>query len=84
MTKKNNVVIEGVMETTATMAKEPIITLKELFERLVQVETKLDMKTANDMIVAKRFKSFTLIIILVEVVNFIFNFFILSILKQVI
>lgn len=49
------------------------ITTKELFERLIALETKLDMKTENDKIVARRFKSFTYIIIFIEVINFVFN-----------
>lgn len=51
------------------------ITMKELFERVVQLETKLDMKTENDIIVAKRFKYFTYVIIFIEVVNMVFNYF---------
>lgn len=51
------------------------LTQKGLFERLVRLESKLDMKTANDLIVAKRFKSFSIIFIFVEVINVLLNVF---------
>lgn len=50
--------------------------LKELFERVVQLETKMDMKTENDKIVAKRFKGFIYVIIGIQIINLIFSYFI--------
>ena len=50
------------------------ITLKEVFERVVALETKLDMKSQNDIVVARRFKGFTYIIIGIQVVNLIINY----------
>lgn len=55
--------------------KTNILTEKGLFERLVRLESKLDMKTTNDLIVAKRFKSFSVIFILVEIINVGLNVF---------
>jgi len=52
------------------------ISLKELWEKVLILEGKMDAKTENDIIVAKQFKHFVFIIISVEVLGTIINYFI--------
>lgn len=52
---------------------EAKITLKELYERLVILETKVDAQGNVNKITAKRFTAFAWIVILFEIVNFALN-----------
>ena len=47
------------------------ITIKEVFERLVTLETKFDLKKEGDRRIAHRFFFFSIIIIVLEIFNLI-------------
>lgn len=45
------------------------ITLKELFERMIKLETKFDEKTKSDNLVSKRFTYWAITISVLEIIN---------------
>jgi len=73
MTKKSeHIIIKGEMETKPNNE----ITLKEVYERLVALETKFDYQVAKGEGMGRRYGYLTAFIILVELVNFVFNYLI--------
>lgn len=53
--------------------KPQIITIKEVFERLVALEAKYDLKISDDRKTSKYFKRFALFLLFFELVNFVLN-----------
>lgn len=52
--------------------------LKDLYERLITLEAKMDAKTENDKIVAKVFKRFVFVMIGFQLLNFIITYLVFS------
>lgn len=55
------------------MQTEEVITIKEVYEKAVQLETKIDGEIAKGDSMARRFRQLVVLIIAIEVVNFLLN-----------
>ena len=64
------------MATTLLDDKPQIITIKEIFERCVALETKMDIQTKVNEDTNKKFSVLAVVIIVLECINFIWNAFI--------
>lgn len=58
------------------MERTKILSLKELFERLIVLETKLDMITVNDKSTKDRFTVYVAILLTLELINIFLQFLI--------
>lgn len=78
MTKQQeSIKIQGIMErANSSDGLEPDrLTLKGLFERLIRVESKIDMAKDTDDKVSQRFTYFVFVIIVLEVANLVVHYF---------
>lgn len=55
------------------MKTEETITIKEVYEKAVQLETKIDGEIAKGDSVTRRFRQLVVLVIAIEVVNFLLN-----------